>query len=106
MIVVRIIFFKFLRFIITRNRLKQKEKTSYFYSVLKTIVENTSVKNAIVSITDEKLVIHFNKKKDNIRILECSKLVLSFFYQTRLNIQDKQLHMKFVLNQQKYLQFL
>lgn len=65
-------------FIITRNRLKQKEKTFYFYTILKTIVKNASVKISVMSITFEKLDNYSNKKKDNIRILEYSKLVLSF----------------------------
>jgi len=48
--------------------LKQKEKTFYFYT------ENASIKIAAVLLTDEKLAIYSNKKKDNIRILEFRKL--------------------------------
>jgi len=61
--------------------LKQKEKTFYFYT------ENASIKIAAVLLTDEKLAIYSNKKKDNIRILEFRKLILSFLCQTSLIFQ-------------------
>lgn len=72
--------------------MKQKEKTFYFYT------ENASIKIATVLLTDENLVSYSNKKKDNIRILEFRKLILSFLYQTSLKFRDKQEYMKFILN--------
>ena len=41
-----------------------------------------------------------NKKKDNIRILEFRKLILSFLCQTSLKFPDKQEYLKFIINLQ------